>query len=115
MRFDRTGIALVLLVASMPALAGPSGDAVPGAERQQELKKLLHRDCGSCHGLHLDGGLGPALSPERMRGYDREALVRVILEGVPGTAMPGWQSELSEAEARWLARHLQEREPSRND
>jgi cytochrome c55X len=115
MRFEGACIALVLLVVSRPAFAGQPDDAMPGAERQEELSKLLHRDCGSCHGLHLDGGLGPALSPERMRGYDREALVRVILEGVPGTAMPGWQSELSEAEARWLARHLQEREPSRND
>lgn len=82
-------------------------------QRVQELKRLLHQDCGSCHGLALDGGLGPALSPERMQAYNREALTRLILEGVPGTAMPAWQSQLSRREARWLAEHLQSRDPAR--
>jgi len=110
----QTVVGLALIMPVLLVSAGEPGAAMPSPEKQQELKKLLHRDCGSCHGLHLDGGLGPALSPERMRGYDRDALVRVILEGVPGTAMPGWESQLSEAEARWLARHLQNREPSQD-
>lgn len=115
MQTFRAGMALVVLMLGTSASAGEPGDEMPAPEARQDLKKLLHRDCGSCHGLHLDGGLGPALSPERMDRYDRDALAGVILEGVPGTAMPGWQSQLSEAEARWLARHLQSRTPSQDD
>lgn len=109
------GIALALLIPGLIASAGEPGGEMPAPERQQELRELLYQDCGSCHGLHLDGGLGPALPPERMNTYGLQALTELILEGVPGTAMPGWQSQLSEAEARWLARHLQNREPSEND
>lgn len=111
----RAAIALVVLMLVPSASAEEPGNAMPADKARPELKKLLHRDCGSCHGRHLDGGLGPALSPERMQRYDRDALVGVILEGVPGTAMPGWQSQLSEAEARWLARHLQNRTPQQDD
>ena len=34
------------------------------AERQTELRNLVHQDCGSCHGMRLTGGLGPALDRE---------------------------------------------------
>lgn len=32
--------------------------------RQKQLIHLLKQDCGSCHGLTLKGGLGPALLPD---------------------------------------------------
>jgi cytochrome c55X len=31
----------------------------PDAARQHELIRMVRQDCGSCHGLHLTGGLGP--------------------------------------------------------
>jgi len=34
------------------------------AERQTELLYLLKQDCGSCHGMTLQGGLGSSLLPE---------------------------------------------------
>jgi len=93
-----TWLALSFIVA-LPLAAG---QALP-EERERELRNLLIQDCGSCHGLTMRGGLGPALLPEMLQGKPREYLTHVILEGRPGTAMPGWRPLLSEDEARWMA------------
>ncbi|MGQ4880645.1 c-type cytochrome [Billgrantia sp. LNSP4103-1] len=99
-------LALIPLLLGTLALPAAAGDLVPGTERQAELETLLYQDCGSCHGMTLRGGLGPALPRDRMEGFSVEALAHIIRHGVPGSAMPGWESLLSEAEARWLAEHL---------
>ena len=84
-------------------LMGSAGAAEPGDVRQAELLHLLKHDCGSCHGLRLEGGLGPALRPEQLAERPLELLVATILDGRFGTAMPPWRPFLSEDEARWLA------------
>ncbi|WP_111414416.1 c-type cytochrome [Billgrantia lactosivorans] len=94
---------LLFTTLALPALAG--ADAL-GPERQAELETLLYQDCGSCHGMTLRGGLGPALPRDRMQGFSAEALTHIIRHGIPGSAMPGWKALLSEAEARWIADHL---------
>lgn len=76
------------------------------ASRQSELSNLLIQDCGSCHGLKLKGGLGPALLPSALAGKSASYLSTVILEGRPGTAMPPWRALLSPAEAQWIANKL---------
>jgi len=81
------------------------------AERRAELDHLLRHDCGSCHGLQLKGGLGPALTPERMRKRSPEYLRDAIREGIPGTAMPPWGPLLSDAEIAYLAETLREERP----
>ena len=75
-------------------------------QRQQELLHLLKHDCGSCHGLTLQGGLGPALTPEALAGKPREALLAAILNGRAGTPMPPWSPMLSHQEAEWLVDEL---------
>ena len=77
-------------------------------ERALELQRLVHQDCGSCHGMTLEGGLGPDLRPEALAGSTPETLALIILEGVPTRAMPGWGPLLSAAEADWIARYLLE-------
>ena len=52
------------------------------------------------------GGLGPALTQERLAVYDVDTLTTIILEGLPGTAMPPWRDLLSAEEARWIAETL---------
>lgn len=83
---------------------------VPAAEltpqRQAELRYLLEQDCGSCHGLTLQGGLGPALTREALRDKPAELLAWTITHGRPGTAMPGWKPFLTEDEVDWLVRLL---------
>ena len=75
--------------------------------RQDELLYLLKHDCGSCHGLTLKGGLGPALLPETLAGKPESYLVTTIIEGRENTAMPPWKSMLSRDEALWLTQQLQ--------
>ncbi|WP_237217966.1 c-type cytochrome [Ruegeria lacuscaerulensis] len=74
------------------------------------LKRLVHQDCGSCHGLSLKGGLGPDLRPQNLEHYDAEILTGVILDGIPDTAMPPWRPLISEEEAEWIARYLLQQE-----
>ncbi|WP_254445749.1 c-type cytochrome [Ruegeria arenilitoris] len=74
------------------------------------LKRLVHQDCGSCHGLSLKGGLGPDLRSETLGHYDTEVLTGVILDGIPDTAMPPWRPLISEEEAEWIAHYLLEQE-----
>ncbi|WP_298937588.1 cytochrome c [uncultured Ruegeria sp.] len=74
------------------------------------LKRLVHQDCGSCHGLSLKGGLGPDLRAETLDHYDAEVLTGVILDGIPDTAMPPWRPLISPEEAEWIARYLLEPE-----
>ena len=81
--------------------------AAPDAARQTQLVRMVRQDCGSCHGIQLTGGLGPALTRERMADMPLESLTAVIYHGRPGTPMPGWKSMINEAEADWIARHLQ--------
>jgi cytochrome c55X len=77
--------------------------AAPASERQAELLHRVKHDCGSCHGLTLNGGLGPALLPGRLAERDSEELAEIILEGIKGTPMPPWKSELTQDEAQWIA------------
>jgi len=74
--------------------------------RQNELLYFLKQDCGSCHGMTLKGGLGPALLPQTLAGKPKSYLVTTILEGRKDTAMPPWKSMLSQADAEWLSEQL---------
>jgi len=102
--------AVALLALGVATLA-INAAADPSSARQAELDTLLYQDCGSCHGMTLRGGLGPALNASRMQAYGEKALAALILNGIPGTAMPAWQGLLSEADARWLADQLQHHNP----
>jgi cytochrome c55X len=77
-----------------------ASDSEPDAAR---LSRLVLQDCGSCHGLTLKGGLGKPLTPEHLRAWNREQLIQIILEGVPGTPMPPWRPLLTKTEAGWIA------------
>ena len=79
---------------------------LPSPIRTQALIHMVRQDCGSCHGLALRGGLGPALLPENLRDKPPTGLKYTILLGRPGTAMPPWQPFMSEAEADWIVAQL---------
>lgn len=69
----------------------------------EKLTHLMRQDCGGCHGLTLKGGLGKPLTAEHLEQWSRDQLAFIILNGVPGTPMPGWRALMSEDEARWIA------------
>ena len=78
----------------------------PSLERQQTLLNMLKHDCGSCHGLNLKGGLGPALHHEALSHKSNDLLLRTIQEGRKGTAMPPWKKFISKQETLWLIEYL---------
>lgn len=94
--------ALALVMSMAPASAGEAAlDPV-------KLANLVRQDCGSCHGLTLKGGLGKPLTVEHLGSWDRDQLVHIILDGIPGTPMPPWRPLLSDLDARWIADRLKQ-------
>jgi len=74
--------------------------------RKVQLSHIVKQDCGSCHGMTLKGGLGPALLPENLDGKPVFFLQHTILYGRKGTAMPPWKTLLTEQEALWISQQL---------
>ena len=77
-------------------------------ERQERLIHILRHECGSCHGLKMRGGLGPALTPAAIQARSDEYLLETILQGVPGSPMPPWNAIVTREEAAWLVEQLRE-------
>lgn len=96
---------------AIAAILGSASLAVwadaPSVERQQELVRLVRQDCGSCHGMTLQGGLGPALTSSALQDKPAESLVATVQGGRPGTPMPPWKPFLSESETAWVVEQLQ--------
>ena len=95
-------ISILLLSFSSPRVWADA----PSPLRQAELLNLVQQDCGSCHGLYLNGGLGLPLTPRELEGKSPEALKDAILHGRDGTPMPPWNPFMSEAEAGWIVEIL---------
>lgn len=99
----KVGLAAMCVWGAQPALA--EGEAIP-PERQSELLYILKQDCGSCHGLTLRGGLGPALTPADLENWDAEMIASAIYDGIPKSPMPPWREIMNRQEAMWLAQIL---------
>ena len=95
------GLALMVCAAGLHAQPAP-----PTTQRQQELVRMVRQDCGSCHGLRLTGGLGPALTREALADKALDSLAATIYGGRPGTPMAPWKAMVNEAEALWIAQQL---------
>ena len=93
---------VLLPLALLPALAA----AQPDAQRSRELVRMVRQDCGSCHGMALTGGLGPALTRAALADKPLDSLEAVIEHGRPGTPMPPWRTMLKPGESRWIAERL---------
>lgn len=94
------------LLFTQTAIAETTATKVSSA-RQNELLYFIKHDCGSCHGMTLKGGLGPALLPETLAAKPKDYLVSTILEGRQNTAMPPWKTMLSKNDAIWITEQLQ--------
>ncbi len=99
--------AVVLLSATLTGTSISAAQPL-GQQRQDELIYLLHQDCGSCHGMTLQGGLGPPLLPEALAGKPANYLKQVISKGVPAKAMPPWENMLSPEDIDFLVIYLQQ-------
>lgn len=110
---------LVLALALLALATGARADEVApgGAPRPRPLtaptaaeiaagQRLFAAQCTRCHGQDGSGGSGPNLRVPRLRrAPDDAALVAVIMDGVPGTAMAAaWQ--LSDPEVVLVAAYV---------
>lgn len=100
-RTEVSAVSLGLLLLTGAVLAGEPVDA-----RRHELVRLVRQDCGSCHGMQLTGGLGLPLTAAALKDKPVDGLVVTVMHGRPGSAMPPWQTIISEAEAEWIVRQL---------
>ncbi|MCZ4280315.1 cytochrome c [Kiloniella laminariae] len=88
---------LIVAVGLIWAAAFPVHAADKAEETVEiDLLRLLHQDCGSCHGMTLKGGLGPALLSDSLAAYEDEDLFSIIRDGREETAMPPWRDILSD-------------------
>lgn len=83
-----------------------ASEADLSVERKEQLIHIVKQDCGSCHGMTLKGGLGPALLPENLEDKPVFFLQHTILHGRAGTAMPPWKTLLTEQESLWISQQL---------
>jgi mono/diheme cytochrome c family protein len=105
----RTAAAFALSLPLLVGAATPPKDAPRGAV-------LYHNYCSVCHGDKGDGrsrATGSLSTPPRdftsqasRVELSRERIVLAITHGRPGTAMVGWESQLSEADIAVLADHV---------
>jgi len=94
------GLLMVLGLFTM-ATTGWSAQEISD-KRASELRNLVKQDCGSCHGMTLKGGLGPAITPAAIGNKPRQAMLATVLHGRPGTPMPPWSNLLTREEVEWI-------------
>jgi putative heme-binding domain-containing protein len=82
-----------------PASGAAAAAAADGAE-------LFAMTCQVCHGQAGIGGVGPAL---RGTKFTSEFVRKVLLDGRPGTMMPGFSATMSAAEIAGIARYVSAR------
>lgn len=108
LKISLIGIALATHLLSINTVAAnvvSSEKELPQA-RKMQLTHIVQQDCGSCHGMTLKGGLGPALLPDDLKGKPVLFIQHTILYGRTGTAMPPWKTLLTEQEALWISQQL---------
>ena len=108
------GIPAILLLTGISTLAdaspSPSGSALPGDPTNGAT--VFATNCTTCHGVSLEGGIGPQLNPiQKLPGVvdslDPTFLINTITNGLTppggGTAMPAWQGKLTDQQIKDVA------------
>jgi putative heme-binding domain-containing protein len=72
--------------------AEPANPVQGNAQAIEQGLQLFRMSCASCHGLNAKGLRGPDLTTGQfIRGGSDGQLFRTIMQGIPGTDMPGAQ------------------------
>ncbi len=107
LHFSGSVLTIVAALLTAQTVLADTTTSTVDKSRQNELLYFVRHDCGSCHGMTLKGGLGPALLPETLSAKPKEFLVTTILEGRENTAMPPWKPMLSRDDVLWIVEQLQ--------
>ena len=83
-----------------PARPAMSSDATEG-------RRVFESQCAWCHGNEGDGGMGPNLHGTLRHATSLASIVDIIMNGIPGTDMPGFRSPLTERSIRQTAAYVQ--------
>jgi putative heme-binding domain-containing protein len=111
----RTTALLAVLVLFTPS-EGASAQAVATTDQDLTAGRSAYiASCARCHGVDGGGGEGPPLARARLpRAPDDDALIGIMVNGIPGTGMSGsWF--LSEIELQNIARYVRSLAPSGAD
>ncbi len=83
-------ISLLLAFSTAPVWASDFEASVAGG------REVYAQKCAVCHGVSGEGGVGTALnSKSKLESLGMESVHKSIVEGIPDTAMPAWEAELS--------------------
>lgn len=85
-------LAIVLCLTCLPVAAAqapvPKPLEQPSRADLASGAKTFAMYCSRCHGLDGSGGMGPPLSRARLRrAADEAAIIGILMNGIPGTAM----------------------------
>ncbi|MEA3491662.1 MAG: cytochrome D1 domain-containing protein, partial [Campylobacterota bacterium] len=92
-------VAAATCVAATMATAGTS---------KMDMAAKYEKECQGCHGPIHQGGVGSDLRPAALKKKTREFLTEAIMEGVPNTAMPAWNTTFSADDAAGMIDWLQD-------
>ncbi|MEQ9398897.1 MAG: cbb3-type cytochrome c oxidase N-terminal domain-containing protein [Longimicrobiales bacterium] len=68
---------------------------------------LYQQYCVACHGVNLEGGIGPSfVDDEWIHGGQARDILRIIAEGVPAKGMVPWQGILSPEQMNQVAAYV---------
>ncbi|ROR29061.1 cbb3-type cytochrome c oxidase subunit III [Inmirania thermothiophila] len=83
-----------------------------------DAARIYHENCSVCHGDRGDGRTRAAnnlvppprdfTAPDAAVELTRERMVRSVMEGRPGTAMPPWKAQLTRAEIEAVVGYIRE-------
>jgi mono/diheme cytochrome c family protein len=99
-------ILFLIILASLFAAAVTRAQEIDGQKLYQNYCSVCHGDKGDGDSLAKQGMVPPPrdfTSPQSAIELNRQRILLAIREGVPGTAMSGWKSRLSEIEIDALA------------
>ncbi len=113
-RWNRLGTSDLQAVAAYVRTieAKSSDEAVEGLSLIEQGRDLYRQNCTGCHGMEGrgNGPAGGALAPSPTNFHEERPsnaqALRVLREGIPGTAMPTWRMELSDAQREAVAAYV---------
>jgi cytochrome c oxidase cbb3-type subunit 2/cytochrome c oxidase cbb3-type subunit I/II len=103
--WNRLGSADLQAVAAYVRKIG-AGGRDEGAKNSviEQGRDLYRQKCTACHGVdgRADGPASAALAPSPANFHEvhpaREYALRVLKNGLPGTAMPPWEAQMTDTE-----------------